>query len=497
MVLVTGAIMGMSPGYNLGIVGSLWGGRVNERTWKLLEHPSFLGVTFLLSWILLLFYSSIPSVSFSSSVEYMSIAYLSSTVTMSATVLFGAFFVRNRWGILSSKVVIIGASIAMSIGTMLCLYSGVTGSFAFGLAGGVVTGVSSGLVTLQWAGAFRPIGSFPAIMCIPAVVLASTGISRTILYLPATLMYPLICVLPLLSCATCVFAANKYAEVDEEAVVTDSSQVRIYVSFFVVVMLFGFANGTLDQLISAYNYTAIFYMAVTVLALVATGYLTFKYARKQLFPYVTAPVLLLVMLLAPVFTLESEVANAQLVTTGELAIEALLFLLAIAFANYYSVRSIATYALARVGLASGSALGWYVASQIPAILGDSAGSSLGLIFSVIGVLIIAVWLVTTINNSSKTPFEDEQDLTAEAALPEPEQAPARSIDDLCDEVATRHGISPRELDVLRLLARGYTASKIQSDLFIAPGTVNYHTRNIYVKLGVHSKQELINYVNAQ
>ncbi len=52
------------------------------------------------------------------------------------------------------------------------------------------------------------------------------------------------------------------------------------------------------------------------------------------------------------------------------------------------------------------------------------------------------------------------------------------------------------MDVFALLARGYSAAAIQSELYIAAGTVNYHTRNIYSKLNVHSKQELIGMVNA-
>lgn len=42
-----------------------------------------------------------------------------------------------------------------------------------------------------------------------------------------------------------------------------------------------------------------------------------------------------------------------------------------------------------------------------------------------------------------------------------------------------------------LLARGYTSTRIQKELYIAAGIVNYYSRNIYAKLGVHSKQELI------
>ena len=64
----------------------------------------------------------------------------------------------------------------------------------------------------------------------------------------------------------------------------------------------------------------------------------------------------------------------------------------------------------------------------------------------------------------------------------------------CREVAKEFELSNREIDVLELLARGYSAARIQKELYIAAGTVNYHTRNIYAKLGVHSKQEVIDLI---
>ena len=57
--------------------------------------------------------------------------------------------------------------------------------------------------------------------------------------------------------------------------------------------------------------------------------------------------------------------------------------------------------------------------------------------------------------------------------------------------AERFGLSPREADVLRLLVAGESTAKIQDMLCIAPGTFNYHMHNIYSKLGVHSRQELL------
>jgi DNA-binding NarL/FixJ family response regulator len=50
-----------------------------------------------------------------------------------------------------------------------------------------------------------------------------------------------------------------------------------------------------------------------------------------------------------------------------------------------------------------------------------------------------------------------------------------------------HGLTPRELQVLRLLAAGKTNHAIASDLFLAEKTVDRHVSNIYAKLGVSSR----------
>lgn len=49
------------------------------------------------------------------------------------------------------------------------------------------------------------------------------------------------------------------------------------------------------------------------------------------------------------------------------------------------------------------------------------------------------------------------------------------------------GLTDREVDVLRLLARGNSKKEIGKALFIAPGTVHSHVVHIYEKLGVSSR----------
>ena len=50
-----------------------------------------------------------------------------------------------------------------------------------------------------------------------------------------------------------------------------------------------------------------------------------------------------------------------------------------------------------------------------------------------------------------------------------------------------HGLTPREVEVLRLAARGLTTSEIASQLFISPKTADHHIQHVYGKIGVSSR----------
>lgn len=76
--------------------------------------------------------------------------------------------------------------------------------------------------------------------------------------------------------------------------------------------------------------------------------------------------------------------------------------------------------------------------------------------------------------------------TSEAALGRIEQH--------CIRVARDFGLTPRESEVIVLLAYGRTLSVIARDLHIAQGTARTHIENIYRKLDVHKQQELIDLV---
>jgi DNA-binding NarL/FixJ family response regulator len=50
-------------------------------------------------------------------------------------------------------------------------------------------------------------------------------------------------------------------------------------------------------------------------------------------------------------------------------------------------------------------------------------------------------------------------------------------------------LTPRELDVIRLVAEGLSNKEIGQQLAISPRTVNFHLDNLFAKLGVRSRTE--------
>jgi DNA-binding CsgD family transcriptional regulator len=58
------------------------------------------------------------------------------------------------------------------------------------------------------------------------------------------------------------------------------------------------------------------------------------------------------------------------------------------------------------------------------------------------------------------------------------------------------GISSRESEVLELFASGRSANWIAEELVISKNTVRSHIRSVYTKLNVHTRQELIDFLNA-
>lgn len=78
--------------------------------------------------------------------------------------------------------------------------------------------------------------------------------------------------------------------------------------------------------------------------------------------------------------------------------------------------------------------------------------------------------------------------SAPAAVPASAPAEAGAASQLLE---SRYGLTAREAEVARCLAQGHSVKRTAQLLFLAPSTVQSYSKTIYRKLGIHSKQELI------
>ena len=63
-----------------------------------------------------------------------------------------------------------------------------------------------------------------------------------------------------------------------------------------------------------------------------------------------------------------------------------------------------------------------------------------------------------------------------------------------EEIGKQFLLSDREIEVMALYALGYTQKRVAEELFITQGTAHAHIKRIYAKTGLHSRQEILDYL---
>lgn len=64
-------------------------------------------------------------------------------------------------------------------------------------------------------------------------------------------------------------------------------------------------------------------------------------------------------------------------------------------------------------------------------------------------------------------------------------------------LVTAVDLTPREMEVVQLLAEGLSNKEIARALSVSPRTINFHLDNIYAKMGVRSRTETAVYALRQ
>ena len=135
-----------------------------------------------------------------------------------------------------------------------------------------------------------------------------------------------------------------------------------------------------------------------------------------------------------------------------------------------------------IGAAAGAALAWAVQS-FPAFDYYRWEIRLAIAFAVIVISFVVLLLFL--------PKVDKLIVFEEAR----ERETASDLQSRCRTLVKTLGLSPREAEVMELIAQGRNVPYIADQLVVAKSTVRTHVKHIYEKAGVSSRQDLIDLLN--
>lgn len=225
-------------------------------------------------------------------------------------------------------------------------------------------------------------------------------------------------------------------------------------------------------------------LAVACIAIIATT----KQAQDLCSLYKGAPVLLAPGLMLLAFPQkEMTTIGVALVNMGYLLFE-------IAALNDYCIAAksrdlppMKIFCRARISITIGILLGW-----VAGIIIQACNVENPLLFAAT-IAVVAVVATPTMIFTEKEIFSARNVAEVQELA---ERAESRtSTEDWeslrIDKFADHYKLSARETEILAQMLRGRSAASIAERLFIAQGTVKTHTHNIYTKVNVHNKMELI------
>ena len=483
-----------------------------------------LGFVFHLSWMYLFLYDQASANWFrplSTSENQvldtgLSFMYICSTTCLAATLAVFFFAERRVLRHAGNRVLRAIAPTLAAVGTAvycLPLAFPAIDVIPVALASGALTGIGSGILAARWAHAFGAAGPAAIIESLPTMIAAILTICATAPYLPRALGLVVVIALPLLSgrfathaTRTASFTGADAAGIEAARQADRSSNRYLAIAACAAIMgaIIGFINRQPADT-SAAGYLPAFDLSVTV-AVLALSALHLHRTRPQQFAVSFAvPTVFAICVFVLFMQVSQRTWLESFLPIGSICLELLFFSMLILTSHRFDLSAVRVFTLGRICYAAASIGGALLSARL-ALGGESMAMQISnfVLFAgieIVGIAAIAAVMLARPAKRATAVKVDERDEErvqmpcAEQTMPEP--ARVARFKDRLTAFADSYGLSAREVDVLEQIVQGRTAARIQEKLHIAEGTVNYHTRNIHQKVGVHTKQDLIDLFDEQ
>lgn len=469
---------------------------------ELWRTPDLVGFAAHWAWILGVFWSPLyydagltifPTVAKTLPLEPLWLISLSCNVVMLAFLLMLSYF-RNPLS--SIRVLPWLAAVFTGIGT-LCIADPViamVGGAASGVyvTGAVLTGIGSGIVVVLWGELLASLGSRRTIIYSVISFVIASAVFIFFIVLPQDVCQILIAIFPVVSM---VFFRHfrqsmpHLTRMKQNVVVKEKPPYALIaisvffgLSFGVMKGLFAPADQELTWLLYVLN-------VVAIVAASAAVYLTTS-VYKMDFDRMTFQIALPLMAAGFLFIPLHEPWNIVGTGVHQFGYQYFYIILWAIWPVLVTRADIPSGWIAAWGMFS-IQLGQLIGSIISGYIAHSFKSDVAFaMFAAVFIFVILLIALFAFGKGSPNtgwgfvkPIEDE--------------GASSDLEKTCTRVARQFRLSPREIEVFFLLAKGRNRAYIKEELIVSDETVKSHVKNIYRKIDVHSQQELIDMIEEE
>ena len=381
-----------------------------------------------------------------------------------------------------STLLLIWAQSETSAGTVLLIFAGLG------------TGIGSGIMLpLCWSEVIQFLNAKYMLASFAASIVASFSALLIVKLAPREALAAVTCLLPLAE-AACFIAAHSLKDPRNKPKTLAYSEIRIPQTLLRIgapSIIFGMILGLLQELsvtkiISSGDKASQAVLIIGSLfaaSLVLCSFILFGRGEKR----TLAQVLFLVTIisLSLVFSYQiSEEFTLMMVITASVSLHLMAWLFALEIIRQGGVPARLSFAILYGSTCSGAALSVLPMKLSPSIDGLLSSSA------VWPVAIVASFAIAYSFWPSKKDIESHMVASSGAS----NDIEYDAFQTACQRIAEQYALSPRETEVLGLIAQGRSIAYIGEVLYISPNTAKSHRRRLYEKLGAHKNQEVISLV---
>lgn len=498
-----------------------WASLLDDR----MPQLKFFGFGFWVAWFGVAYKSSVWVDGVEATASVVSDMFFASTVAHAVTLLLFAALSKRTAAVAQRPWFVMGSGVAAAVGCVLIILAGpafVPSRVVFTM-GSALTGIGTAALSLNAGLLLCSVRPRRALTLILYCELVAALMQFMVLGLPQPYSAALFAALPLVSAACFAVGASKPAV----PVASESERLKpvpTFYRFLLVVGILGvaanFGKGLYQVLVSPLQLSedgsiTAFVTAVCLIVLVIVVAVKEKALNFGHLFYPMAIVIIFSLLVTYFFPGNASVGVVLSGVAFQLFDVVMWYIFS--YIVYQSKASaVLVVALGRAVIAFGVTAGNAVGSACAAMDANALPLST-VVFVILFAAAVAVFFLFPEKQVDRLllpiPDEDAHDVRRAEAGEDGEggvEGAAASATDGSPEEATRRGhwkrrclelgdeaqLTEREKEVLVMLARGYGSQSISDALTVSLYTTRAHTRNIYAKLDVHSRQELADRVRA-